>query len=119
MLLADDFDLRRLLEVIHRHHFAIVVERRHTGDLSGSDVDELVGVQRTVVVGDVESAAGRYRLHVRIERAIIVGKIEALLQRKRLAAANVGKPHHCARDTRPRQADVLRDNRVSADPLID
>src|SRR5204863_2641076 len=118
VLLTDDLDLGCLLEAIHRHHFAIIIERGHAGDLSGSDVDELVGVQRPVVVGDVESATGRYHLDVWIERAVIVGEIESLLHRESLAAANVGEPHDCTSYAGTRQRDVLRDNRVSANPLI-
>jgi len=56
MLLRDDFDFGGLGEVIDRHHLSIVVERRDADDLPRADVDEFQGVQRTVVVADVERA---------------------------------------------------------------
>ena len=100
MLLAHDFHFGWLLEVIHRHHFAVIVERGDALDLSRADVDELVGVQSTIVVGDVERTIGENYLDEWIENAAVVGEIEAPLQRKPLSTANVSEPHHRARNAR-------------------
>lgn len=119
MAVGHDLDLGRLFESVERNYFAVIVERRDADDLPGPDVDEAVGVQRPVVVADVERPVRRHRLDVGIEDAMGVGELGPALERKSFSAPDIGKPDNCSADARSGKPDVSLHDRVSAHILID
>lgn len=100
MLLADHLDFRRFIEPIYRHHLAVIIERRDGGDLAGANIDEPVGMQRPIVVADIQRARRRDHLDEWIENAAVVRKLEPALEWERLAAANVSQPDDRAGNAR-------------------
>jgi hypothetical protein len=112
MLLGHHFDFGRDIESVDGHYLAVIVERRHSNDLSGPDVDEAVRLQRPVVVSDVERAVRGDHLHVRVENAFVVREIEAAAEWKCFPASDVGQPDNGAANASPAQAvGLLHDGR--------
>ena len=119
MLLTHHLDFRGLPEAIYWHHLSIIVERCHRFDLSCSNVDEAVGVKRSVIVADIEGAIDRHDQHERVEGATVVREIETSLERKCFAAANVGQPNNRSRNASSGKRDALLHDRIATDILID
>jgi hypothetical protein len=115
---ANYFHFGGLLEPINWNNFTVVVEGSDPHYLTGADVYEPVGVNRPVVVADVERTVGENNLNVGIERAVVVSELEASRQRKPLSAYDVGEPHDGARHPRTGMQDLPRNERISAGALI-
>ena len=119
VLLAHDFYLRRLpKDVVERYDLARIVERCNRLDHPGSDVDEAVGVNGSVVARDVERARSVNHLDVGIESAFVVGDLETPLEGQAFAATNVGQPDERATDARSRARDSRLQYLSSANVLI-
>ena len=106
-------------ESIDWNHLSIVVERCHRCDLSGSNVDEAIGVERSVVVADVEGAVGRHHQHERVEGAVIVRQIETSFEGKCFAATDIGQPDNRSSNASSGKCDALFHDRIATDILID
>jgi hypothetical protein len=120
VLLADDLDLTGLLEdMIERDDLSRIVERCDRLDVSGSDVDETIGVERLILRSDVERAGGIDHLDVRIEGAIVVGELEASLERQRLAAPDVRNPDERATDAGAGTGDPSLEDLRPAHAVVD
>jgi len=119
MLFAHYLDLRRLRKPVDGDDFPIIVEWRDADQLSGPDVEELVGLERAIVVGHVERPIGRNRLNKRIENAVVVGQIVPALERESLSSADVGDPDNRSSDPGSGKRDVFLDDGISAYVLVD
>jgi len=120
VLLAYDLDLSRPAEhVVERDYFAGIVERRDCLDLSGTDVDEAVGVESSVMRRYVERAGGVNDLNERVEGALVVGQLEPPLEWKPLPAPDVGEPDERPANASSRAGDSRLQDLGAADILVD
>ena len=113
MLLTDDLDFCRFLELVHGNHFTVVIERSDSRDVAAPDVDEAVRVKRAIVVADIQRAVGEHDLHVWIEDAVVIRQLEPALQRECLSGSDISQPHNRTGHTSTCMVDALEGERVT------